>query len=99
MIVVPAGAAPIHASVSSAGSVVLVALATVPVGVDVERDSATRFAGFAGAASWARKEAILKLAGLGAGEQHTEDGGAPRTPSAAARNAPSVLTSVKLAVG
>ena len=44
--VTPAGAEPVHASVSYAGSVVLVALAAVPVGLDVDRVDATGFAGF-----------------------------------------------------
>ena len=44
--VVPAGGEPVHASVSYSGSVVLVALAAVPVGLDVERVAATEFAGF-----------------------------------------------------
>jgi len=44
--VAPETAAPVHASVSYAGSVVLVALASVPVGLDVERVAATGFAGF-----------------------------------------------------
>jgi len=44
--IAPETAAPVHASVSYAGSVVLVALATVPVGIDVERVAATGFASF-----------------------------------------------------
>lgn len=80
----PSGADPVHASVSAAGSVVLVALADVPVGVDVEQCVATAFPGFDSVALsareratfdppaperyaelWVRKEAVLKIGGLG----------------------------------
>jgi 4'-phosphopantetheinyl transferase len=76
--------ASLHASVSYSGTVVLVAVADVPVGVDVEQCSATAFAGFESIALsaleradsapmaperraelWVRKEAVLKISGVG----------------------------------
>lgn len=43
---VPRDARPVETSVSYSGSVVLVAIADVPIGIDVERCAATGFAGF-----------------------------------------------------
>lgn len=70
-----------HVSLSRTGTLVVVAVtAAGPVGVDVETDEATSFAGFAGVALapgeragtvaqrarlWTAKEAVLKAAGVG----------------------------------
>lgn len=73
--------APLHTSRSSVRGLVAAAVtAAGPVGVDVERDSATAFDGFDGVAlaggeiasgpaqrcrTWTRKEAVLKATGVG----------------------------------
>ena len=75
------------------GLLAVAATATGWVGVDVERDSATDFAGFAGVAlhpaerdgtthdravAWTRKEAVLKALGRGVGDDLTRlDVGGP----------------------
>lgn len=78
------GVQTVETSVSASGSVVLVAIADVPVGIDVERCAATAFGGFDSVALseaeraavgmveparraelWVRKEAVLKISGIG----------------------------------
>jgi 4'-phosphopantetheinyl transferase len=58
-------AAPVHTSVSYSGSVVLVAVAAVPIGIDVERCAATDFDGFAATALSTVERADLRAVAAG----------------------------------